>query len=286
MYRSHIPNFTQERTINLQNIYRYLFAHLRKVMPLPRRFSRNARLKKKRLFGLSSVKNLFASGKIAIKGLKFYLHPSLWPSVKRLSHTSLLLDKFSLSTSHTKFYKNTSNTLVTDSGSQTDGWTWSSCKVFLFCFVKTPNNILGSQKLLLKFLTVNCVMRIWITQVPQYCVILQIRCEVGVPDRVNFAGRKVRKCFILIISDISFARKCGKRRIQFIKSVTFSTQFHGIYLRKSKTLILEWGSIETKERGFHKDLYGADCYRLQSYCVWNFLQSVETFGRREGSWTL
>jgi hypothetical protein len=68
--------FYQNRTINIQSIYRYLFATFSKGMPLPRRFSRNKKLPN-RSFGLSAVKNLFASEKMQYKGLKFYLHPSL-----------------------------------------------------------------------------------------------------------------------------------------------------------------------------------------------------------------
>jgi len=37
--------FHQNRTINLQSIYRYLFAPLSKVVPVPRRFSRRAKLR-------------------------------------------------------------------------------------------------------------------------------------------------------------------------------------------------------------------------------------------------
>ena len=54
--------FHQNRT-NLQSIYKYLFAPLSKVVPLPHRCSRNAKLHN-RLFGLPSVKNLFASDKM------------------------------------------------------------------------------------------------------------------------------------------------------------------------------------------------------------------------------
>lgn len=55
--------FHQNRTTNFQSIYRYIFAPLIKVWSLPRRLSRNAKLHN-RLFGLSSVKNLFAAGKM------------------------------------------------------------------------------------------------------------------------------------------------------------------------------------------------------------------------------
>jgi hypothetical protein len=55
--------FHQNLTINLQSIYRHLFAPLSKFVPLPRRYSRNAKLHNT-LFGLSSVKDLFASEKM------------------------------------------------------------------------------------------------------------------------------------------------------------------------------------------------------------------------------